>query len=330
MLSKISSFVPLSRMVQLTNQKVLLPFYHLVSDNRLAHISNLYQLRSIDDFENDLIYLLKYFKAIDASTLYSSVVSEEISKPVFHLTFDDGLSQIYNIVAPILERKNIPATFFVNTDFIDNKGLFYRYKVSLIIESLHINNKDFAKISDLLKIDNSNVNSIIEQLKNLKYSDTQTIDTILKIQNIDIEKWLCENKPYLSSSQINDLITRGFKIGSHSVDHPRFKYLTIEEQKNQITSSFTFLERNFGIKERFFSFPFSDEMVPKEILTWLSEDQNCKLSFGISGLKKDVTKTHLQRLLLEEGSLNADKIISSEYLYYMLKSILNKNRIKRK
>jgi hypothetical protein len=35
---------------------------------------------------------------------------------------------------PILRRKGVPATVFVNSDFVDNQDLFFRFKAALIID----------------------------------------------------------------------------------------------------------------------------------------------------------------------------------------------------
>ncbi|WP_262708643.1 polysaccharide deacetylase family protein [Natronoflexus pectinivorans] len=63
-------------------------------------------------------------------------MSRKPASKIFHLTFDDGLSEIYHETIPILEKKGIPATIFLNTGFIDNKKMFYRFKSSLVIESI--------------------------------------------------------------------------------------------------------------------------------------------------------------------------------------------------
>jgi hypothetical protein len=61
---------------------------------------------------------------------------EIIKKPLLHLSFDDGLSACYDTIAPILLRKGVPATFFLNPAFIDNKALMFRYKISLCLNAL--------------------------------------------------------------------------------------------------------------------------------------------------------------------------------------------------
>ena len=61
---------------------------------------------------------------------------KQLSQGKVFLSFDDGLREVYTIIAPILKERGLPATFFITTDFIDNKKLFYRNKASLLIEAI--------------------------------------------------------------------------------------------------------------------------------------------------------------------------------------------------
>jgi len=94
-----NSFFSLNQLIKLTSQKLILPFYHTISEHRLPHISNLYQIRTKIQFENDLDYLCKHFKPISIQELNNIVYNNQIiDKPIFHLTFDDGLKELYRIL----------------------------------------------------------------------------------------------------------------------------------------------------------------------------------------------------------------------------------------
>ncbi|HMP24892.1 MAG TPA: polysaccharide deacetylase family protein [Saprospiraceae bacterium] len=320
----------LNQLIKLTSQRIFLPFYHTISDERLPHISNLYPLRNRKLFEEDLDYLCKYFEPISIDDLYSIInENKPIPKPVFHLTFDDGLKEVYFNIAPILERKGIPATIFINTDFVDNKALFYRYKVSLLIENIRFINRYTKEIAKTLAIDTQDNKAIIAELLSINYNDISKIDSLAKILNINFEKYLLEFKPYLTYNQVNDLLKRGFNIGSHSASHPFFKDIDEKERKIQVNESFMYIEKNFNVQKRYFSFPFSDEGIEIPFFQWLYENQRCNLSFGISGLKSDFTKFHLHRTPFESSTQKAKDIVKSEYFYYLVKSFFNKNKITR-
>src|SRR5690606_37008030 len=124
-LSNLFTFLPIGVLQKITRQNAIFPFYHLISDQDVIHVKHLYSVKHTQAFERDLDFLLKNYEAIDLNTLEGLIHQDKpIDKKVFLLSFDDGLSQFYDIIAPILRRKGIPAVNFLNSAFIDNKDLF--------------------------------------------------------------------------------------------------------------------------------------------------------------------------------------------------------------
>lgn len=319
-------------LIAVSGRKIILPFYHAVSDKKLPHLARLYDIRTISGFINDLDTLCKTYKPVSADGLFHIVAgNSKPEAPVFHLSFDDGFSEFYSIAAPILEQKGIPATVFVNTAFIDNKDLFYRCKVSLILDSLEkIHTMDFGIISNITGQVAATKKDLETILHRCTIADTQKINAIAEYLAIDFNTYLKSNRLYLTSEEIIALKQRGFTIGSHSVNHPHFKDISQETQQLQVSESFQFLNENFGISEKYFSFPFSDENVSASFFKWLYDVEKCRLSFGISGLKDDLYRMHLHRIPAETLKEISEKTLEKEYFYFLLKGFLNKNKIRRK
>src|SRR5690606_19747329 len=101
-----------------------------------------------------------------------------------------------------------------------------------------------------------------------------------------------------------------------------------EEQKNEIETVNSFLKQ-MGVDELFFCFPYGDYKIKNELFQWMYQEGEIGKSFGISGLKDDGFSRHHHRILMEHKNFSAEEIIRSEYLYFMLKSAFNKNKIKR-
>ncbi len=107
---------------------MIFPYYHTVSDVRLNHIRNIFPYRTVSRFKQDMETLLRHFRPASLDELVAwQKDPSSMCEPHFFLSFDDGLREVYEIVAPLLKKMGIPATFFLNTDFIDNRDLFYRY-----------------------------------------------------------------------------------------------------------------------------------------------------------------------------------------------------------
>ena len=192
---------------------MILPFYHVVTNEDNEHLSQLYSVKTIKEFKNDLDFLVKNYKPISLQELIEFNKSgHKPEEKCFHLTFDDGLKELYTIVAPILKEKSIPATFFINTDFLDNQQLFYRFKANLLAEK-------YAATGML----------------DLPYGEEEAMDELAETLDFSFDDYLVKEQPYLTTTQVKELINDGFTIGGHSINHPLFKKITEEEQVKPVS-----------------------------------------------------------------------------------------------
>ena len=142
--------------------------------------------------------------------------------------------------------------------------------------------------------------------------------------------FLRDHKPYMSSDQIRLLIGQGFTIGAHSCSHPYYGDLPIEKQLSETLHCMDILKNDFGITQKLFAFPFTDDGVSKGFFDAIFENGKIDFSFGGAGIKRDIHPMQLQRIPMEGWAASAEQILKSEYLYYLLRSPLSKNTIVRK
>ncbi|MDO8367927.1 MAG: polysaccharide deacetylase, partial [Saprospiraceae bacterium] len=91
--------LPFSTWQRLCGENLILPFYHLVSDESLPHVRHLYPIRTAQQFREDLDFLLKHFQPVDFQSLWEHVFENRpFESPVFHLTFDDGLRECHDVI----------------------------------------------------------------------------------------------------------------------------------------------------------------------------------------------------------------------------------------
>jgi peptidoglycan/xylan/chitin deacetylase (PgdA/CDA1 family) len=320
----ISIVLPSQLIVKGIGNKPIAPFYHLVSDNPPLHVKNLYRVISVKEFERDLDFLLKNFMPIDAQSLHG-IVSNRIKsdKPSFFLSFDDGFREIKDIVAPILLRKGIPATFFVNPAFIGNIDLMYRCKVSLILERLNsnvVNNEILSKVSEILNVKDGKAN-LRNEILLLKYNQFEVIDAIATKLEVDFQDYLLKTKPYLTLDDLKALAISGFTIGGHGYGHPYFNDLVYDDQISEVKRCMQWLETHLPNQLRIFAYPFTDFGIsPDLIKNVLSEPNNrCDITFGTSGIQPNRFVRHFQRIPMEQKCVSAKKIIEGEILYYIAK-----------
>jgi len=322
--------IPLNVLVKGTAQRNIYPFYHAVSDEEILHIKHLYKIHTVKEFERDLDFLLKQYTPIDLHTLKTNLSTW---KNTFLLSFDDGLREFHDVIAPVLLKKGIPAICFLNSGFIDNKDLFFRYKTSLLMERL-IN----GKISNNLRKDadlwfkSKGFNPGYQSLLSINYLNKNYLDELAEIIEIDFGDYLQKVQPYLTTEQVQSLIKQGFDFGAHSIDHPLYSDLTETMQLDQTRQSIQSIVEKFCLDYKVFSFPFTDDGVSMNFFRTVFDKNNplADITFGSSGLKKDCCPKNIQRIPMEIDDFSAHEIIYGEYLYYIGKSLFNRNIIHRK
>ena len=324
--------IPVSTYIRLTGMKLLAPFYHTVSDHPLPHLDCLYRVRTSREFEADLDMMLKDFQPVDLQTLIKAVREKtRFHKPVFFLSFDDGLREFSDIAVPVLLRKGIPATCFLNSAFIDNKDLFYRYKVCLIVNEISKNRTDLMPlVKKWLNDKKVRTSSYRHFLMKIDYHQRHLADELASLINFSFDNYLLDQRPYLTTGQINELIKKGFTFGSHSIDHPLFAVIPEEEQIKQTVESTSEITGRFNLPYKVFSFPFTDSGVHTDFFRKTDASVHFDLTFGSAGMKKDGYHNHLQRIPVEYYDLTFRKRIKRDYFYYILKSPFNNNKVKRR
>ena len=316
-----------ARYMQRSGLDVIFPFYHAVSEISLPHMVNLYPIRTPREFESDLEYMLKYFEAVSMSDYLSGSVKVNKDKPPMILSFDDGLVQCYDELMPILKSRSVPATFFLNNAFIDNKDLFYRFKVSLLLEQ--VENISPAAKEKAAKILHCSVPEINKRLISVSYVEREIADQVADLWKYSFEDYTRMNPVYLTSIQIIKMIDHGYEFGSHGIDHPMFSLLTKETALDHIRSSVDNLQHRFNLDYKYFAFPFTDYGVHDETINLLFENGVIDAGFGTAGLKDDKWPNYYQRLPMEMIGSSAKKTLQGELNRRRLRMLFGKNHTKR-
>lgn len=298
------------------------PFYHTVSSRPLPHISHLYHLLDPLEFERDLDQLLQLFEPLSLEA-YLEQADEMRNKRAMVLTFDDGLAGCHELIAPILRRKGIPAVFFLNNKFIDNRKLFYRYKASLLVDQLRNDCRSRELTAAFLKIPQEQVEASVLMIN---YHQRALLDALAREVELDFSVYLRAKPVYMSSSEVEDLLKWGFEIGAHSSDHADFALLDPADMLHQVRTSIKDLQQRFGIPTAYFSFPFTSDGVPGTVIDKLLEEGTASSLLGSAGLKRTGKSAFIQRIPMEEYPSTAQQAVKAEFFYYLLKRAAGRSR----
>ncbi|MBK6912266.1 MAG: polysaccharide deacetylase family protein [Ignavibacteriales bacterium] len=155
------------------------------------------------------------------------------------ITFDDGDKTLYDIV-PILTSYNLPATFFLNTAYLNNESYGYQ----IIKYLLHA--EDGMVVPEFLL---KNVNNIRNTLNRIEYKHFREIfrNFLKEFQpNLDL---------YINESFIEKLDQSLFHIGLHGHTHERYSMMNEEWQKLDLIKNIEILS-SYNNYRPFFAIPY--------------------------------------------------------------------------
>ena len=269
-------------------------YYHLASDKPLKHIKHLYAFKSQAAFEDDLIYLKTHFNCISYAQLESyKTKGTKLPPKACILTFDDGLSQCFSTVRPLLLKHQIPCVFFVTTDFLDNRGLAADMKASLCIEK-YVSGKDEVRLGTEKTVAAAFGEGYLTQatakdwIMSLAGNNSDKLDTLCELLGIDVRVLLTQEKPYLSSEEVKQLHADGFTIGAHSLRHERLSELNPQELENNIVQACEAVRCLTGAAKIPFAFPFSADGISRPLLQEIRTKHSViGLYFGGNGILSD-------------------------------------------
>jgi peptidoglycan/xylan/chitin deacetylase (PgdA/CDA1 family) len=316
LLRPLISIIPFSIVKQTSAEKLLILYYHIISDDDLPHVKNLYEYKRTLQFIDDLNFLLRNYEPISVAEVIQNE-KKDIPYPTdrFLLTFDDGFREIYDVIAPILLDKGIPAAFFISSAFLDNRELCYEHKASLLVESIRkgISPATEAEVIGILWKIGVPFSKLSDGVLKVDYSRRDALDRIAEVLQIDFQEYLNEKQPYLTSDQVKGLIDRGFAIGAHSIDHPYYSALSLAEQLEQTMVSVKLIRDKFGLGYGAFAFPHTDAGVDEGFFKKVQESGLVDITFGTGGMLCGCIRRHRQRTSLEKPLRPAREIIAWQY-----------------
>jgi peptidoglycan/xylan/chitin deacetylase (PgdA/CDA1 family) len=313
---RLLSSVPLSLWHALSKVSLIIPYYHIVADADAPHVKHLYVFRNTRQFRADLDFFLANYSPVGLMDVIDHLKAGKALPPKpFLLTFDDGFREMYDVVAPILKEKGVPATFFLATGFVDNLGMAHHNQISVLIEHL-IRNPESSALSQVEKLLNQNSipgTGMFSRLLAIRYREKKVVGDIAANCGCDLAGYLSAARPYLTSEQIRSLLAQGFTIGAHSVDHPLYSELSLADQLFQTEESLRFVAGRFQVAYRAFAFPHSDSGVGRQFFQRLHGEGKLDVSFGTAGMVKHSCAQNLERFTMEKTLLPARRVLARQY-----------------
>ncbi len=230
------------------------------------------------------------------------------------MTFDDGLREQYEFVAPILLKEGVSAVFFITTDFLDNRKLFYRMKISLLLNHLHQHPEESGRLEAYLE-EQGIIQSAEDFIRQTGYPERRRLDAMAEALNLSFDDFLLQKKPFMTSVQIAELARNGFLIGTHGMDHAPFGDLDPADQIGQLSMSMAIIMANFQPKIRTFAFPFGEHNLRQDFFKIVAEKDLMDLSFGNDALIGNTIKNHFPRFFMDHPAISPEEAVRRLHIH---------------
>jgi peptidoglycan/xylan/chitin deacetylase (PgdA/CDA1 family) len=231
--------------------------YHGICQNLPTLFNTLFITQAT--FEEHLKIYKKYFNVISLNDFYEQRFSN--NKFNICLTFDDGFANNYHYVLPLLEKYQIPATFFVTAisatcydilwnDFLSITGRLGPAQFTFKKEIYHKNRYN--------KYLNANGIALAEQLCQVGFENkAELLNLLNKLIGFHQNKRYPDYWLQMTGEQIKALsASRYATIGSHGYYHNDLSRIDIASAEKEMVQSKQYLERLTGKEISSIAFPY--------------------------------------------------------------------------
>jgi glycosyltransferase involved in cell wall biosynthesis/peptidoglycan/xylan/chitin deacetylase (PgdA/CDA1 family) len=278
----ISSIIEINFRWKLYHKKpVIILAWHQVSANCIKGLNNPHDWTSAHDFEKSIRYLLrKKFVLIslkEATDILS--LSRKRKCRYIVITFDDGYVTL-NETLPLLEKYNVPATFFINSAYLNGNTVSWT-DIQNFVDSA----EDLSSIPGAVKA----------SLKILKTTNNpKEYDFFRKIAEKSYPEFRNKNRLYITREELFAINNPLFTIGLHGHEHEHHTCMPPDWCRNNIEVNYTQLKSHPNFVP-FIAFPFG-AFSANEAIYW--EEQGFK-TVGCNGMLNFGKSNQLNRVAMD-------------------------------
>lgn len=227
-------------------------------------------------FAEQLDYLTHHYEIVPLSFIAKWLASgQSMPANIAAITIDDGYSDAYEIAFPLLRARNLPATVFVVTDFVDQKRWLWTDKLRYLVEHAGarsiegtLDQSEFCvefESSDSVFCAADKVNSRLKAV-----GDGEKEAAIARMAAaFGIELPAVPPREYASVTweQMREMSAAGIEIGSHTATHPILPNVDIEHVRRELVESRERIAAEIGRAVDLFCYPNGnyDEAVMREV-----------------------------------------------------------------
>ncbi len=235
--------------------------YHSIADGAKPGFDDGVVDATPSQFEAQLDFVSKHFTVIGIDDVIASVSSAApLPRNPLLITFDDGYLTCFTDALPALQRHGHKATFFIATDYIENRRLYWWDRINYLV---HHSERDSFTIDYPERIQLNRNNGAIKTLINLvKKTHGLDVDQFLQqlteatgvTWNDGIERELADEM-IMTWDQVRELRAAGMDVQSHTRRHRVLQTLAADQLADELRGSRDDLEQQLDEPIRALAYP---------------------------------------------------------------------------
>jgi peptidoglycan/xylan/chitin deacetylase (PgdA/CDA1 family) len=206
------------------------------------------------ELARQLAYLKRNFSVVPLGDLVSRLEIGANVDGLVAITFDDGLRNQVEVAYPLLERYELPATFFICPQLVEEKAWLWTQEARLRFSFLEPDEQRRLARGLGAPVE---CEAFIEWMKRLRHPSRVAVERTLRVltpyfaadwddhEQCDLATW--EELRRMSRALVS--------FGSHTLTHPMLRSLRLDRLQEELRDSRRLIEERLGRAAEFFAYP---------------------------------------------------------------------------
>jgi peptidoglycan/xylan/chitin deacetylase (PgdA/CDA1 family) len=252
-------------------KRTTLPWLPVLTFHRVASVDARYAFdedvvsANAAEFERQLAILRDHFTPITSMDVARMLDGGQLPNNPVLVTFDDGYLDNFEVALPLLKRYGVKATFFIATDYITDRRIFWWDRIAFTVKA-SARHKLVLRYPHPIVLDVSiaawrkaAIKTLLKMVKTTYELDLDRfLDEITRAAevswNADVERELA-NGMLMTWDQVRALRAAGMDVQSHTRTHRVLQTLSPERVLAELVGSRSELERELDDRVTAVSYP---------------------------------------------------------------------------
>jgi peptidoglycan/xylan/chitin deacetylase (PgdA/CDA1 family) len=237
--------------------------YHRVGNREECGFNRCLFSCTVEQFREQLAVLKDRFDIVTVDRLANFARQGYAGgRPLGLVTFDDGYADNFRLAFPVLKQMDIPAVFFLPTEYIGARRLLWSDTIAWMLRNsrhstiaLPYAHEPYSLAADRLE---PNIREILRHVRRGEVPIDEQVDRIRQVCG-GVCPSANNNWPlFMTWEQVREMRSAGMDIGSHTHSHTPLARLSADRQRAELMDSRAVLEGELREPIRAVAYPVGD------------------------------------------------------------------------